>query len=274
MTRLSMLSIMGMLCMALIAVGVGCVSSSHSDFVRSGKALRVDEPVYDIKAVRLSDGTVRLSFIGTPTLRTTGRYVKYVEAALGPDEEHLDDVVMFNTTTAGAPGANETVHLVGTAAWDTKAAIASKSCWADVSVVTPAEHLVYRVHLQYEASEPMILEPFTEAVNDTTADIGAIARRVFVPPGEYLPSSETFRVIITDATGTVVFRTDYEKNFLALVTTVQPVQANQIQRYVYPWSGRNLQGQRVADGTYNVEMIIPAHPKPYRTSTTLEWPPK
>lgn len=81
-------------------------------------------------------------------------------------------------------------------------------------------------------------------------------------------------MIITDATGTVVFRTDYEKNFLALVTTVQPVQANQIQRYVYPWSGRNLQGQRVADGTYNVEMIIPAHPKPYRTSTTLEWPPK
>lgn len=252
----------------------GCVSTRHSDFVRSEKALRVDEPIYNIKAVRLSDGTVRLSFIGTPTLRTTGRYVKYVEAALGGSEDSMNDNVMFNTTTAGAPGVNETVHLVGTASWDTRDAINSKSCWADVSVVTPAEHLIFRVHLQYEASEPMLLEPFSEAVNDTTIELGAIARRVFVPPGEYLPSSETFRVIVSDTTGTVVFRSDYERNFLSIVTTVQPTQPNQMQRYVLPWSGRNLQGQRIGNGTYNVEMVIPAFPKPYRATTTMEWPPK
>lgn len=251
-----------------------CVSTQHSEFVRSSKALRVSEPIYDLKAVRLSDGTVRISFIGSPTLRTSGRYVKYVEAALGATEDEMNDNVMFNTTTAGAPGANETVHLVGTAAWDTKAAINSKSCWADVSVVTPAEHLIFRVHLEYQVSEPMLMEPFSEAVSDTTIDLGVIARRVFVPPGEYLPSSETFRVIITDQSGTVVYRTDYERNFLALVTTVQPTQANQMQRYAYPWNGRDLQGNRVADGTYNVEYVIPAHPKPYRTTATIEWPPR
>ena len=252
----------------------GCVSTKHSDFVRSEKALRVDEPIYNIKAVRLSDGTVRLSFIGTPTLRTTGRYVKYVEAALGGSEDSMNDNVMFNTTTAGAPGVNETVHLVGTASWDTRDAINSKSCWADVSVVTPAEHLIFRVHLEYEASEPMLLEPFTEAVNDTTIELGAIARRVFVPPGEYLPSSETFRIIVTDASGYVVYRSDYERNFLSIVTTVQPTQPNQMQRYVVPWSGRNLQGQRIGNGKYSVEMVIPAFPKPYRATTTMEWPPK
>lgn len=252
----------------------GCVNTQHSDFTRSAKALRVEEPIYNIKAVRLSDGTVRLSFIGTPTLRTTGRYVKYVEAALGGTEDSMTDNVMFNTTTAGAPGANETVHLVGTASWDTRAAIASKSCWADVSVVTPAEHLIYRVHLEYEASDPMILEPFTQAMNDTTIELGAVARRVFVPPGEYLPSSETFRVIVSDTVGAVVFRSDFERNFLSIVTTVQPTQANQMQRYVLPWNGRDLQGQRIANGWYNVEMIIPAFPKPYRATISMEWPPK
>lgn len=252
----------------------GCVRVAHSDFVRSGKALRVNEPVYDLRAVKLIDGTVNISFIGTPTLRTSGKYVKYVEAAVGADENSMNDIITFSLSTAGAPGVGETIHLTGNATWDTKPAVASKSCWADVSVVTPEEHLVFRTHLTYEVIEPLELTAFSHAVNDTTMEIGAVAKRIFVPPGEYLPSSEVFRIIITDEAGTVVYRSDYERNFLQFVSTVEPQTPNQMQRYVIPWNGRNLQGVRVSDGDYHVELLIPAHPKPYRTDLNISWPPR
>jgi hypothetical protein len=266
---------LSLLCtLAMLALLAGCVQTQQSEFVRNHKALRVNDPIYNIHAVRLSDGTVKLSFVGSATLRTKGRYVKYVEAKLGPTEEEMNDIVMFSMATAGAPGVNETVHLVGTATWDTKAAMQSTSCWADVGVVTPTEHLVFRVHLDYEDVEPMELDPFTMAVNDTTVDIGVIAKRIFVPPGEYLPSSETFRVIISDANGYVVFRTDYERNYLQLVTDVEPLSPNQMHRYASPWNGRDLQGNVVPFGKYKCELIIPAFPKPYRTECEVEWPPR
>ncbi len=258
----------------LLSLATGCVQTQRSEFMRDHKALRVNEPIFDIRAVRLSDGTVKLSFVGSPTLRTKGRYVKYVEAILGPTEDSMEDYVAFATHSAGAPGADETVHLVGSATWDTKAAIASTSCWADVSVITQDEHLVFRTHLEYQKVEPMELQPFTFAANDTTLDIGIIAKRIFTPPGEYLPSSETFRVIITDANGYVVYRSDYEKNYLQLVTDVEPKASNQMHRYALPWNGRNLEGSRVPDGTYHAELIIPAHPRPYKAEIDLNWPPR
>ena len=253
---------------------LGCNRTQRSDLAFSGKALRVSEPVYEIQAVKLSDSTVRLSFVGSPTLRTPGRNVAWVEASVGPDENSLNDDIVFATSTAGAPGAEETVTLVGEASWDTRAAKLSKRMVADVSVVTSQEHLIYRVEVDYTEANPMELTPFTSAVNDTTMEVGVIARRVFVPAGEYLPSSENVRLIISDDKGTVVYRSDFGQSFLQLVTTVEPQNVGQMQRYVVPWNGRNLQKERVADGTYSAEVIIPARPDPYSATIEIPWPPK
>ncbi len=261
-------------CVLCALTAVSCLKTQKSEFVRSGKALRVDEPIYKLRAVKLTDGTVKVSFVGSPTLRTTGRFVKYVEAAFGPTEDSMNDIVTFSLSTAGAPGVDETIHLIGSAAWDTKAAIASTSCWADVSVVTPDEHLIFRTHLEYQQVDPMELEPYSIAVNDTTLEIGVIAKRIFVPPGEYLPSSETFRVIISDNNGTVVYRSDYEKNFLQFISTVEPQGANQMHRYVMAWNGQSIHGDHVPSGTYHAELMIPAFPRPYKATTTISWPPR
>lgn len=253
---------------------VGCNRTQRSDLAFTGKALRVSEPIYEIQAVKLSDSTVRLSFVGSPTLRTPGRNVAWVEALVGPDENALNDNLVFATSTAGAPGAEETVTIVGEASWDTDAAKKSKRLVADVSVVTSQEHLIYRTVVEYSRAEPMELTPFTSAVNDTTMEVGVIARRVFVPAGEYLPSSENVRLIISNEQGAVVYRSDAGQSFLQLVTTVEPQNVGQMQRYVVPWNGRDLQKERVPDGMYKAEVIIPARPDPYKATIDVPWPPK
>jgi len=264
-----------MLLIVIGSISSGCNRTQRSDISRNGKALRVSEPIFEMQAVKLSDSTVRISFVGSPTLRTQGRNIGWVEAVVGPNEDELNDVIVFSTSTAGAPGASATVTLVGEASWDTKAARTSTRCVMDVSVVTGQEHLVFRADVPYTKAVPMELSAFTSAIDDTTIEVGAMARRVFVPTGEYLPSSEAFRLIISDTTtGRVLFRSDAGASFLQLVTTVEPQSVGQMQRYVIPWNGRDLQGQRVADGLYKAELIIPARPESYQTTINVPWPPK
>lgn len=268
--------------MALFAVVAllmtACTSTEHSTFLNKGKnknkAIRVDEPIFNIKAVKLTDSTVRLSFVGTPVLRTDGRVIRHVEAEIGPNENEMNDIIVFSTSNAGAPGVNQTVHIVGSASWDTRAARRSTECVVDVGVLTAEEHLIYRQHLKYEAADPMELSTFTQAVSDTLIEVGVIARRMFVPTGEHLPSSENFRVIISDGKGTVVWRSDFGQAFLSLMSSVEPQITGQMQRYTMPWFGRDMQGNRVPDGTYKAELIIPARPNPYRASVDVSWPPK
>lgn len=254
-------------------MAAGC-AAKYSPQVRSQKAIRVSEPILTMKAVRLSDSTVRLSFVGPPALRSEGRAIRYVEVAVGPSKESMVDTLPFHTMVVGSPEANTVQNIIGEVTWDTRAAKQSTSCWADVGVVTAQEHLIFLQHLNYEDAQPMELTPFTNAVSDTMIEVGVMARRIFVPPGEYLPSSENFRVVISDGKGRVVFRSDYGASFLTLITTVEPQTPNQVQRYALPWNGRDLEGSVVPDGAYRADVIIPAHPKPYVAFIEVPWPPK
>ncbi|MBI2793316.1 MAG: hypothetical protein HYX66_01540 [Ignavibacteria bacterium] len=262
--------IIGFVCCLMVA---GC-AAKYSPQVRSQKAIRVSDPILTMKAVRLSDSTVRLSFVGPPALRSKGRAIRYVEVAVGPTKETMVDTLPFHTMVVGSPEANTIQNIIGDVTWDTKAAILSTSCWVDVGVVTAEEHLIFLQHLEYEDALPMELTPFTNAVSDTIVEVGAMARRIYVPPGEYLPSSENFRVVISDGKGRVVYRSDYGASFLTLITTVEPQTPNQVQRYAIPWNGRDLEGSAVPDGTYRADVIIPANPKPYVAFIEVPWPPK
>ncbi|NQW30091.1 MAG: hypothetical protein HQ472_06220 [Ignavibacteria bacterium] len=266
----SMLTYVGFLFVAVFVAG--CVKTAYSPHVH--KALRVNEPMFEIRAVKLSDSTVRLSFITDPMLRTADPNIRWVEAAIGPDASSLTDTITFNIGFAGAPGVDATVHVIGDAAWDTRGAKLSKSAVIDMSVVTATSHLIFRHELEYSTAVPMELEPFTMARADTLIDIGAMARRIYVPPGEYLPSSEVFRIIVTDEKGTVVYRSDAGRAFLSVVSTVEPQTPNQMQRYSIPWNGHDLRGNKVNDGTFRAEMLIPAVPKSYNAKIEFQWPPR
>jgi hypothetical protein len=260
-------------CLLSVIIVAGCVRTQHSRY--RGKALRVDDPIYNVRAVKMADSSVKLSFIGSPTLRTEGRKVGWVEVVIGPTEDAMNDTIPFNTVLTGAPGSEETVQLVGEADWQTPAARSATQAVMDVHVLAgDIDHLVFRAVKDFELADPMELSPFTIAVSDTQIDIGVMARRIFVPPGEYLPSSENFRVVISDENGRVVFRSDANQSFLPFISLVEPQVIGQMQRFVYPWTGKDMTGQTVSSGSYRAELIIPAHPNPYRASIDVPWPPK
>ena len=262
-----------LLCVTSMMIIAGCVQSHTGRYGR--KALRVDEPIYDVRAVKMLDSTVKLTFIGTPTLRTAGRNVGWVEVVIGPSPEDMNDTLVFSISLAGSATPGESVQLVGEADWQTRAAKhATRACMEVHVVAGDVDHLYYELEKEFEQADPMDLTPFTMAVSDSQIDVGVTARRIFVPPGEYLPTSENFRIVISDAQLKVVYRSDYGQSFLQFVGLVEPQGVGQMQRFAIPWFGRDMNGQRVPDGKYTAELIIPAVPRPYRTTCEVPWPPK
>ncbi len=259
-------------CMVAAALLASCKSSFTSPY--GIRALRVDEPIFPIKAVRLKDSTLRLSFITSPRLRTTDPGIRWVEAAIGPDERSLNDTITFALSYTNTPGSETTVTLVGDAPWDTPSARRSASAVADISVVTSTDHLIFRLPLAYQEAQPMDLTPFVVSRGDSALEIGVQAKRIFLLSDEYLPTSENFRVIISDEKGTVVWRSDAGMNFMQAITSVEPQTPNHIQRYAVVWNGQHTMGETVPPGTYKAELIIPARPRAYMNTVEFAWPPK
>lgn len=259
---------------AIVTVVLGAMSCKNS-FASPWqiRGLRVDGEIFHVKAFKLSDSTVQLSFVGPAKLRTKDPSIRYVDAAIGTSADALNDTVTFSVEHIGNPGGSD-AHTVGNAVWDSPTAKRSTSAVADVTVLTASDHLVFRQNIEYSAAEALLLTPFTTTTSDTTIEIGMVAKRIYVPAGEYLPSSENFRVVIIDSKGAVVWRSDAGMSFLAVVSNVEPRQMNQVQRYALSWNGLDLQNNIVEAGDYTVEVMIPARPKSYSTRTTLQWPPR
>lgn len=240
--------------------------------MKNNKAFIVNRPMFDVKGVRLSDSTVQISFVTASTLRTNDRSIRFVETYIGPDATHLDDSLQMSTSMAGTPGVDATILFIGEAHWDTPAAKLSKRAVADISIVNGTDHIIFRTEIEYQKAEPLDLLPFVTPMADSSVEIGAIAKRIFVPQGEYLPTSESFRVLISDGKGSVVWRSDAGMAFLSVVTNVEPQSANAIHRYVMPWNGRDLGGQELPPGEYHADVIVPARPKSYTASINFTWP--
>lgn len=274
MTRPLRTSVVLGLAIITAVAGMGCKSTVYSGFMRDKKAVVVDRPMFELKGVRLSDSTVQFSFMTPSTLRTDDRSIRYVDVFVAPDQRTTPDSIMISPSIAGTPGVDKDVYFIGEGVWDTPAARSSQRAYATVGVVTTTNHIMFNTVVEYEKAEPLSLVPFVSASSDTTLDVGATARRIFVPEGEYLPTSEAFRVIISDGKGAVLWRSDAGMAFLSVVTLVEPQAANAVHRYEMPWDGRDLSGNRVPDGEYHADIIIPARPKPYATSTTVKWPPR
>lgn len=259
-----------LLTLAVGTVVSGCKSSFASPWGVRG--IRVDRPMFKARAVKLSDSTVRISIVGPARLRTEEPGIRWVDAYVGPDEDNLRDSIGFSVQYSGVAGSSATLTVVGDGIWDTDLAKRSQRVVADIGALTGTHHLIYRYVLEFEEAEAMELVPFTTPIGEALAEIGCHAKRFYVPPGEHLPSSENFRVIISDSTGRVVWRSDAGSAFLSVVTTVEPQVPNTSEKYSIEWNGVDLSGQPVPDGRYGVEMIIPAKPKSYRTKTEILWP--
>jgi hypothetical protein len=249
------------------------INGCNQGFRNSNKTrgVEVEEPIYDVRALRMSDGTIRLTFVGTPRLRTADPVVRTVYAFVGPTEDAMTDSVEFKLIHTGAPGEERTVYLAGDAAWTTPTSKTATEVWIEMYVLTGREQLRFRVAKPLEAAAPLELTPFTLRTSPTTIEIGAIARRAFTMKDEYLPTSESIRLIINNAQGEAVWRSDVGQAYTQRVGRVEPERVNELHRYALEWNGKDMQGVYAPTGTYTAEIIIPAKPQAYRTQTTFLW---
>lgn len=245
---------------------VSCTSGFKSPYDVRG--IRVEGVVFPVKAYRLPDSTVWLSFTSAERLRTGDPSIRWVEAAVGPNDTTLSDTVEFNVRELPVPGAPV---LLGDGQWSTTAAKTSPTVTLDMGVVNASDHLVFRTTVPIEQASPLTLVPFARMRGDSVAVIGAQATRVYRRKDEYLPSSERLRVIITDRKGNVIWRSDAGMAYLTSVNPVMPEQIGRDEAYSLEWNGLDLNATPVSRGEYEVEIIIPSKPSPYTTKTTLLW---
>lgn len=263
-------TLMAILLLALAAIS-GCRTAGVSTFTTSKKAIRVDRPMFDVFATRLSDTTAQFRFVTTSTLRTVDNSIRYVDLILGTPTEHQDSLLVF-PTLARDESNDGSMYVIGEALWESPRLRSVRSVSADVSVVTASDHITFSQEVEIREPVGLDLYPSVTVTSDTSVSFQCLARRIFVPRGEYLPSSEIFRVRVLAENGDVIWRSDEDMAFLTLVSLVQPQTAGRLHIYEMPWNGRTSTGKRVRAGSYRAEFIIPSRPNEYGAFLDFTWP--
>lgn len=256
---------------ALIVTFAGCRTASVSGFTTSKKAIRVDRPMFDLYTTRITDSTAQLRFVTTTTLRADDNTIRYVDINIAVSNGTHDSLLVF-PTLAREDSSDGTLYVIGEALWESPALRTASSFTADVSVVTSSNHIIFSQDIDVREPVALDLYPSLSASSDSSVMFRCLARRVFVPHGEYLPSSEVFRIRVRDESGEIVWASDTDMAFLALVSLVQPQTLGRLHIYEMPWNGRMLNGRRIKPGTYRAEYIIPSRPLEYSTSRDFTWP--
>ena len=265
--RWSTIAAMVLLCV----IASGCRTASTSGFAPTKKAIRVNRPMFDLHATRLTDSSAQFRFVTTSTLRADDNTIRYVDLALRTSNFTADSLLIF-PTIARDESPNSPLYIIGEALWESPQLRTSTTVQADISVVTASDHIVFAQDVEVRDPIALDLYPSIQASNDTTITFGCLARRVFVPRGEYLPSSEVFRVRVSDEQGQLVWSSDEGMAFLALVSLVQPQTSGRLHVYEMPWNGVATNGQRIKPGTYTADLTIPSRPLEYGTRITFKWP--
>ncbi|MBU3741346.1 MAG: hypothetical protein FGM24_03560 [Candidatus Kapabacteria bacterium] len=238
------------------------------------RGIRLGEPVFAVRGMRLSDTTLRLSFATLPTLRTSDPVIRTVYAAVGAAQGFYSDTVDFQLTRKAVPSDSSAVTLIGEAIISVASATEFASPWVDVSVVTASDHVVFPQAVTMIDPSAVELSPFQHVTDDGGIELGAHVQRVWLPEQEYLPSSEDVRVTVFNASGTEVWNSGSGMAFLTMITSVQPQERGDVATVSRIWNGQTSSGTTVPKGTYTAEILIPAIPFPYRSTLDVQWPPQ
>ncbi|MCU0330690.1 MAG: BsuPI-related putative proteinase inhibitor [Candidatus Kapabacteria bacterium] len=260
-------------CVALaasIVVLAGCSRGFVSPY--NVRGLFVDDTIFTMRGSRMPDSSVRFWYVINPRIRTSDPTIRWVEMEVSAQPTDIPDTINLPPRNLGVEGVDDVIRITGEDVWSTAAAKQSNKAYAVVSVVTASNHLKFRQEIPYETAKPVELFGYVQRGPDSTVELGVHATRVFRPSDEYLPSSERFRVIISDKKGNVIWRSDAGMNFLTAVGQVEPQVAGRSERYKVMWKGADLQANPAPPGEYEAELIIPSRPQPYRTRIAFRWP--
>jgi len=96
------------------------------------------------------------------------------------------------------------------------------------------------------------------------------AKRKYKKENEYLPSSEDLRVKVKTQSGKTIWLSNYGKNFLQVISEVNPVEVGDVHVYSIKWDGKSRSGKLFKSGSYIVELTIPAQPDNYTVTLKYE----
>lgn len=260
----------------LLAIGitltlVACNSGFTSPYKVRG--LRVDKPIFEVKGMRMADSSIRLFFTTNPRLRTKDPSIRTVMVAIGPSEDHMPDTTDFQMLPMGTPSEDDVVLVSGEAYMDSPTIRSATDIWIDVSVINSTDQLVFRQKVEFVPATPLELTPFATPAGAASIELGATVKRIYLPTNEYLPSAERFRIIVSDSSGAVVWRSDAGLSYSTIVLNVEPRHSGETDRQAITWNGKSLSGTIIPPGRYRADMSIPARPTPYTTSIEFSWPP-
>ena len=238
------------------------------------RGIRLGEPMFAVRGMRLSDTTLRLSFTTLPTLRTSEPVIRTVYAAVGPEKGLYRDTVDFQLTRVTLPSDSAVAMLIGEAVMPVASASERANPWVDVSVVTASDHVVFTEPVTMVETSAVELSPFQHATDDDAIELGAYVQRVWLPEEEYLPSSEEVRVTVFDGSGNEVWNSGSGMAFLTMISSVKPQERGEVMVVSRVWNGTTLSGATVPSGTYTAEIRIPAVPFPYSATMDVQWPPQ
>ncbi|MFM8179392.1 MAG: hypothetical protein ACKOAG_09460 [Candidatus Kapaibacterium sp.] len=198
---------------------------------------------------------------------------------IDPRRGVLDTIDMRPVTgVTSIDESSDSLVLTGRGYWTNSSTIEYDELIFDVVIVSrgTSYHDARRIRLEavteeQKASPLMFVEPFIDEQTDSTVTFALLARRNRGASIDYFPSSERLRVEIVAGDGRVVFASNHGMNYLQEVQPVEPLQREQLHRYLYTWNGRDNEGRPVGKGTYAVRLRLVTRPDPYEAKTMIEW---
>lgn len=257
---------------SIVCMSTGCHHGFTSPYGVRG--LRLTEPVFPVTGMWLPDSTLRLSFSAPRRLRTADPSIRTVYVAVGTERAAYRDTVDIQVPLPEDASTVNGDAFYGEAYISGLQHLQSTPPWVDVSLVTGSDHVTFECPVTMVAFAPVELRPFTRSTADGTIDIGAEVRRIYAASDEYLPSTEDVRVIISDADGNTIWRSDAGLMFSTMIMKVEPRDRGSVAVVERQWNGRDAAGSTVTSGRFRADVIIPALPIPYQASIEFSWPPQ
>ncbi len=256
----------------ILLMSTGCHHGFHSSYGVRG--LHLSEPVFPVNGMWLPDSTLRLSFSAPRRLRTADPFIRTMYVAVGAKRAAYRDTVDIQVPLTDDPSTRQQDAFFGEAYIGGLQRLQSTPPWVDVSLVTGSDHLTFECPVTMAESVPVELRPFARSTADGTIDIGAEVRRIYTMSDEYLPSTEDVRVIISDADGNTIWRSDAGLMFSTMIMKVEPQDRGSVAVVERRWNGLDAAGSTVPSGSYRADVIIPALPMSYQASVEFSWPPQ
>ncbi len=107
------------------------------------------------------------------------------------------------------------------------------------------------------------LLPFEIKSSDTSYVLGMAAVRRDMNEDEYVPSSEDFRAEIFTYKGTLLWSSNFNMNYMQLISEVKPIKIGEAYLFTTIWNGRKNNKKKVRSGDYKIKLLLPVQPHPY-----------